>query len=93
MFVVVDTNVLISGIFWSGPPNEILKAWQKHSFELALTAEIFEGNSSHPSPAAKSAATSPRLNTMFLLKFGRGEVKNPRFSFFHLSPPRYLTKN
>lgn len=42
MKVVIDTNVLVSGIFWSGPPYTILKAWQMQSFDLALSAEIFE---------------------------------------------------
>ena len=27
MRVVTDTNVLISGIFFGGPPAQILKAW------------------------------------------------------------------
>jgi putative PIN family toxin of toxin-antitoxin system len=42
MFAVVDTNVLISGIFWSGPPSKILLAWENDQFELAITSEIFE---------------------------------------------------
>jgi predicted nucleic acid-binding protein len=25
---ILDTNVIISGIFWKGAPFEILKAWQ-----------------------------------------------------------------
>ncbi len=27
MRVVIDTNVVISGIFWKGNPNKILRAW------------------------------------------------------------------
>ena len=42
MKIVIDTNVLVSGIFWSGPPYTILKAWQMQRFDLALSAEIFE---------------------------------------------------
>ncbi len=42
MFVVVDTNVLVSGIFWSGPPSGIVNAWQRNRFELALSSEIFD---------------------------------------------------
>ena len=42
MKIVIDTNVLISGIFWSGPPSKILHAWQQEKFELALTPQIFE---------------------------------------------------
>ena len=29
---ILDTNVFISGVFWKGPPFEILKAWQEHEF-------------------------------------------------------------
>ena len=31
--IILDTNVFISGIFWSGPPYQILKAWQQRKFE------------------------------------------------------------
>jgi putative PIN family toxin of toxin-antitoxin system len=40
--VVLDTNVLISGIFFSGPPYRILKAWQEGLIQLALTGKILE---------------------------------------------------
>ena len=40
MKVIVDTNVLISGIFFSGPPFEILKAWGDGSIEIILSSEI-----------------------------------------------------
>lgn len=39
---VLDTNVVISGIFWKGPPFEILTAWQSRCFRLVLSAEILE---------------------------------------------------
>ena len=37
---VLDTNVLISGIFWRGAPLEILKAWEEHRFRLVITSPI-----------------------------------------------------
>ena len=47
MKIILDTNVFISGIFWSGPPYQILKAWQKQRIELddkfiacALSAKV-----------------------------------------------------
>ncbi len=40
MKVIVDTNVLISGIFFSGPPFEILKAWRDGSIEIILSSDI-----------------------------------------------------
>ena len=40
MKVVLDTNVLISGIFFSGPPYKILKAWQEGNIEITVSKEI-----------------------------------------------------
>jgi putative PIN family toxin of toxin-antitoxin system len=40
--IVLDTNVLISGIFFSGPPHLILRAWREGRVDLALSREIFE---------------------------------------------------
>lgn len=39
---VLDTNVLISGIFWKGPPFEILEAWQKRRFLLVISPPILD---------------------------------------------------
>ena len=40
MNVVLDTNVLISGIFFSGLPARILGAWADGDFELVVSVEI-----------------------------------------------------
>ncbi len=40
MKVVLDTNVLISGIFFSGPPARILAAWADGGFELVASVEV-----------------------------------------------------
>ena len=40
MRIVLDTNVLISGIFFSGPPYRILKAWQEGKIEIIVSEEI-----------------------------------------------------
>ena len=42
MKVVLDTNVLISGIYFSGPPGTILQAWRSGKFQLAVSTEILE---------------------------------------------------
>jgi len=42
MRVVLDTNVLVSGIFFSGPPAEILRAWSRGEFRLVLSPEILD---------------------------------------------------
>jgi predicted nucleic acid-binding protein len=40
MKVVLDTNVLISGIYFSGPPARILAAWADGGFELVASVEV-----------------------------------------------------
>jgi uncharacterized protein len=40
--VVLDTNVVVSGIFFSGPPAEILRSWSRGKIQLLITPEIFE---------------------------------------------------
>jgi predicted nucleic acid-binding protein len=38
--IVVDTNVLVSGIFFSGPPLEVLQAWRDGLVTLIVSPEI-----------------------------------------------------
>ncbi len=40
--VVMDTNVFVSGVFFSGPPYQILEAWQAGEFELIVSGEILD---------------------------------------------------
>jgi putative PIN family toxin of toxin-antitoxin system len=40
--VVLDTNVLVSGILFTGPPHQILLAWSDGRFELVFTSDIHE---------------------------------------------------
>ncbi len=40
--VVMDTNVFVSGVFFSGPPYRILNAWQSGEFELVISREILD---------------------------------------------------
>jgi putative PIN family toxin of toxin-antitoxin system len=40
MKVVLDTNVVISGIFFSGNPARILQAWADGRFELVASVDI-----------------------------------------------------
>jgi uncharacterized protein len=42
MRVTLDTNVIISGIFFSGPPSKILKAWADQRFQLVLSQQILD---------------------------------------------------
>ncbi len=40
MKVVLDTNVFISGIFWSGECNETILAWREGKFTLVISLQI-----------------------------------------------------
>jgi putative PIN family toxin of toxin-antitoxin system len=40
--IVLDTNVFVSGVFFRGPPYEILKAWQDDRFQLVISQEILQ---------------------------------------------------
>lgn len=42
MRIVLDTNVFVSGVFFTGPPYQILKAWRDGKVKLILSPEILD---------------------------------------------------
>ncbi|MBY0377806.1 MAG: putative toxin-antitoxin system toxin component, PIN family [Gammaproteobacteria bacterium] len=42
MNMVLDTNVFVSGIFWSGAPSNILTLWQQQKIILCVNLDILE---------------------------------------------------
>ena len=42
MRVILDTNVFVSGVFYRGPPHQILKAWSDGKIQLIVSPEILE---------------------------------------------------
>ena len=42
MKVVIDTNVVISGVFFNGTPRKVLKMWFENRFSVACCEEILE---------------------------------------------------
>ena len=42
MKIVLDTNVFISGIFFGGPPSQILKSWRQSKVRIVLTEQIIQ---------------------------------------------------
>ena len=42
MRVVLDTNVFISGVFFSGPPAQVLAAWRDGLIVPVLSAEVLD---------------------------------------------------
>lgn len=42
MKIVLDTNVLVSGIFFSGPPRRIMDAWTEGVIQFVVSVPILE---------------------------------------------------
>lgn len=42
MKIVLDTNVFVSGVFFSGPPHKILQAWRDGKVRLVISPEILD---------------------------------------------------
>lgn len=42
MKVILDTNVFVSGVFFSGPPFQILAAWRDGKIRLVVSPEILD---------------------------------------------------
>ena len=42
MKVVLDTNVLVSGVFFGGIPGKVLDLWSKGLFEIYVTPKILD---------------------------------------------------
>ena len=42
MRVILDTNVFVSGVFFSGPPYQILEAWRDSRFRLVISQDILD---------------------------------------------------
>jgi putative PIN family toxin of toxin-antitoxin system len=40
--VVLDTNVLVSGIFFGGPPGTVLESWSTGRYELIVSPSILD---------------------------------------------------
>lgn len=42
MKIVLDTNAFVSGIFFTGPPYQILEAWRDGKLQLAISEDILK---------------------------------------------------
>ena len=43
MKIVLDTNVFVSGVFFTGPPYQILQAWRDGRLQIVLSKDILAG--------------------------------------------------
>jgi uncharacterized protein len=39
---ILDTNVFLSGVFFSGPPSQILEAWRDGGLHMVISQEILD---------------------------------------------------
>jgi putative PIN family toxin of toxin-antitoxin system len=69
--VIVDTNVFVSGVFFSGPPHQIIKAWREGKFELIMSSEILE---EYRRVATILAEQFPPVNLHRILEFVEKEA-------------------
>ena len=42
MRIVVDTNVFVSGVFFTGPPYAILDAWRRGVVQIVISPDILD---------------------------------------------------
>lgn len=42
MKIVLDKNVFVSGVFFTGPPSQILKAWRDDRIQPVISPEIID---------------------------------------------------
>jgi uncharacterized protein len=73
---ILDTNVLISGIFWRGAPFEILQAWQEQRFRLVITVPILNEYSRVAGEITKKYSI-PILSNIFNLIELHSEIVEP----------------
>jgi uncharacterized protein len=64
MRIILDTNVLVSGIFFTGPPFKILQAWRDGKLQLVISPEILE---EYQRVAATLAEQFPSVNLKGIL--------------------------
>jgi len=80
MRIVIDTNVLISGLFWGGIPAEIIRAWTEGKIKVVCTAEIIDEYN------RIARRLNPGLDTSQIDRFlsfliGRSEIVKPNHWF------------
>lgn len=77
MKVVLDTNVFISGIFFTGPPFRILSAWRDGDVKIVISAEILD---EYRRVGIALAEQFPDINIGPILELVAGEAETVRAS-------------
>jgi uncharacterized protein len=84
--IVLDTNVLISGIFWSGTPSKILEYWVSNKYQVLTTQPILEEYNNVLNRVSKGKKES-LVNAWMLFIVENGIVVNVRKKFKLSSDP------
>jgi uncharacterized protein len=66
MKIVIDTNVFVSGIFFTGPPYRILEAWRNGRLQPAISQEIVD---EYQSVVDELSKQYPAIDTIPILDF------------------------
>ena len=72
MTVVLDTNVVVSAIFWPGESRQCLVAWAKRQYHLAVTVPILE---EYGGVSRRLARSFPTVNPQPWLKWIEAKAK------------------
>jgi putative PIN family toxin of toxin-antitoxin system len=80
MRIVVDTNVLISGLFWGGTPAEIIHAWAEGRIKVVCSAEIIDEYDRIARRLNPGLDTS-QINRFLSFLIGRSEIVRPNHWF------------
>jgi putative PIN family toxin of toxin-antitoxin system len=65
MKVIIDTNVFVSGIFFSGPPHIIIEAWRSGKIKLVISPEIYQ---EYQRVSESLAAQFPAINIQQIIE-------------------------
>jgi len=77
MRVVLDTNVFVSGVFFSGPPYEILDAWRHGRLTLVVSPEILNEYERVGQELAKEFPAADLAPSLELIAFKGKVVRAP----------------
>lgn len=72
MKIILDTNVFVSGIFFSGPPYTILQAWWAGQVTIVLSQEILD---EYQRVASILSEQFPAIDLSAILNFVKREAE------------------
>src|SRR5690554_6905642 len=72
MRVILDTNVLMSGIFFGGPPEKIINAWLDGQITFVVSPEVID---EYRRVAVRLGEKYPRVKIESLLALALGSAE------------------